>query len=589
MKVAIYYRVSTDSQADNATIEAQRQILPPYATAQSWEIVDTYEDEGFSGAYMEGREDFRRLLNDMAQRKFDILLVSEHSRVTRTENLAEMGQFIQSMVENDIKLASPHEGLLDLSAFHGRFMAMAKSMFAGEERAEIARRMKRGKARKMANGEYPQPSVPYGLKRFKDHTIKPPKNVVDFDETEYANMRLVYDLVVNEGYSLTKVCDHLNELGKKSRKGRKWQPSWLCQMLLNESSVTGTIYAHRYDSFPTGRFNAKGKMIYGRKEKPRDQWIAIKVPAIFTKAEYKQLRHAIDKNRRQQIVGRYGDERFLLRGRLKCGICGRNYETVATKVKGKRYDYYQCTGWTRKKYLQDGETPCTHSPKINARALDHQIIQSAFLDLVENPEGTIKKWQASTKGKVGEGNIKKLKRRIEYVNSELENENRKLAKLLDQELVGEYPRHILEDRARTINKAIKILTEQKVDREMELQQAEQLRNSLKVVRTYEEEWKRFDVTIAKKFKTMAMVDKQELLGYFMPAGSYIEILPLAEGHPIYARVPGSKIRAKQTWQYKFVGAIDMVAFLEALNEWDRTGTIPEPSVFVGESMTTSAI
>jgi DNA invertase Pin-like site-specific DNA recombinase len=56
----IYARVSTDGQ----TIGSQIEVLTEYAKGKKWDIYDTYQDDALSGAYLEIREDFLRLLTD---------------------------------------------------------------------------------------------------------------------------------------------------------------------------------------------------------------------------------------------------------------------------------------------------------------------------------------------------------------------------------------------------------------------------------------------------------------------------------------------------------------------------------------------
>ena len=83
---AIYCRVSSDSQREQKTIESQKFELPRYAESQDWEIVDTYIDDGVSGSFIEGRTEFQRCLEDMKEKKFDVLLGIDLDRLTRTDS-----------------------------------------------------------------------------------------------------------------------------------------------------------------------------------------------------------------------------------------------------------------------------------------------------------------------------------------------------------------------------------------------------------------------------------------------------------------------------------------------------------------------
>ena len=72
VRAAIYLRVSRDDQ----TTENQRLVLARVAEHRGWPIVQTYEDQGISGA--KGRDQrpaFDAMLKDAVRRRYDILMV----------------------------------------------------------------------------------------------------------------------------------------------------------------------------------------------------------------------------------------------------------------------------------------------------------------------------------------------------------------------------------------------------------------------------------------------------------------------------------------------------------------------------------
>ena len=72
VRAAIYLRVSRDDQ----TTENQRLVLARVAEHRGWLIVQTYEDQGISGA--KGRDQrpaFDAMLKDAVRRRYDILMV----------------------------------------------------------------------------------------------------------------------------------------------------------------------------------------------------------------------------------------------------------------------------------------------------------------------------------------------------------------------------------------------------------------------------------------------------------------------------------------------------------------------------------
>ena len=72
VRAAIYLRVSRDDQ----TTENRRLVLAKVAEHRGWLIVQTYEDQGISGA--KGRDQrpaFDTMLKDAVRRRFDVLMV----------------------------------------------------------------------------------------------------------------------------------------------------------------------------------------------------------------------------------------------------------------------------------------------------------------------------------------------------------------------------------------------------------------------------------------------------------------------------------------------------------------------------------
>ena len=80
-RAAIYLRVSRDDQ----TTENQRLVLAKVADHRGWLIVQTYEDQGISGA--KGRDQrpaFDTMLKDAVRRRFDVLMVWSIDRLGRS-------------------------------------------------------------------------------------------------------------------------------------------------------------------------------------------------------------------------------------------------------------------------------------------------------------------------------------------------------------------------------------------------------------------------------------------------------------------------------------------------------------------------
>ena len=116
-----------------------------------WELVDTYVDEGISGAKgRDKRQEFDRLCKDMVRRKFNRILVWDVSRLGRSlQHLVEFLNDVQSVGCN----LYIHQQGLDTSTASGRMMFQMVGVFAECERSMISERVKLGLNRVRANGK----------------------------------------------------------------------------------------------------------------------------------------------------------------------------------------------------------------------------------------------------------------------------------------------------------------------------------------------------------------------------------------------------------------------------------------------------
>ena len=70
-RAALYVRVSTDHQS----VDNQVRELKTIAERRGWDVVETYQDEGISGA--KGRDQrpaLDQMLKDACRRKFDVVM-----------------------------------------------------------------------------------------------------------------------------------------------------------------------------------------------------------------------------------------------------------------------------------------------------------------------------------------------------------------------------------------------------------------------------------------------------------------------------------------------------------------------------------
>ena len=145
-RVAIYARVSTDGQ----TVENQLQELRAVAKRHRWKIIETFTDNGVSGA--KGRDQrpaFDALCKGVSRREFDMVAAWSVDRLGRS--LQHLVTFLGELHGKNVDLYLHQQGL-DTSTPAGRAMFQMCGVFAEFERAMIQERIKAGLARARAKG-----------------------------------------------------------------------------------------------------------------------------------------------------------------------------------------------------------------------------------------------------------------------------------------------------------------------------------------------------------------------------------------------------------------------------------------------------
>ncbi|MBR4003870.1 MAG: recombinase family protein [Clostridia bacterium] len=100
LRAAVYCRLSReddDDKDESQSIQYQKEVLTEYVQKQGWILVDTYDDDGYSGTNFD-RPNFQRLLNDIELGRIDIVITKDLSRLGR--NYIQTGYYTEDYFPN---------------------------------------------------------------------------------------------------------------------------------------------------------------------------------------------------------------------------------------------------------------------------------------------------------------------------------------------------------------------------------------------------------------------------------------------------------------------------------------------------------
>ena len=347
MPVGVYLRVSSEEQRERQSIATQRDFATRYADLHGLSIHKTYADDGISGTVpLEQRPSGVQLLEDAQRRKFDQLLVYKLDRLGRDTRL--ILNAVAELEKHGVRVRSMTEEF-DTATATGRLMLTMLSGFAAHERELIRERSVAGTNRLAEAGAWLGGVVPYGYRINGETGIKrglaisndpiPGQTVSEADV-----IRTIYRMSAVEKKSCQKIADHLNRTGvpygsvdgapgtgtgkRKRRLALAWGATHIRNMIVTKTYMG----IHEF-----------GKRASNRERKI----IAREVPAIVSEQLWQTAQQVLRSN--QIMSNKNAREPFLLRGLIKCGLCGLTYSGIRINTR-KRVHYYRCNG----RYRADG-------------------------------------------------------------------------------------------------------------------------------------------------------------------------------------------------------------------------------------------
>lgn len=386
MKAAMYLRVSTEEQKDKQTIASQRSYGERYCAIHNMLVYSWYTDDGISGMIPFGqRPEGMRLLADARSGKIDTVFVYRLDRLGRDPRL--ILNIINELESLAVQVRSMTEAV-DTATPAGRFLLTILGGVAGLERETTIQRSIEGTNRLARSGAWLGGIVPYGYlaigKGIESQLVISEKVIPGFTLSEAEVIRTIYRMAADERQSCHTIADHLNALGLPSThipngdeptRGKRQQTT---SRRWNYGHIRNMIVSPTY----------KGIHQYGRRTAKQREIFEREVPAIVSIETWE---HAQQTLRDHQLSTKSSTpaRSYLLRGLIRCGLCGLTYIGSSTPpYKETERAYYTCNGkgQPRGKYGAEGKR-CP-SKNVNAITLENAVWED-IATFLRNPGDVI--------------------------------------------------------------------------------------------------------------------------------------------------------------------------------------------------------
>ena len=447
--VALYIRLSKEDENEgpSESVTNQKSLLNEFVQQHRLSVYDTYIDDGWSGTNFD-RPDFQRMLGDIEDRKVNMVITKDLSRLGRDYIMT--GHYMERYFpEKQVRYISLLDGIdtgvestaNDITPFR----AIMNDMYA----KDISRKIKSVKRDKQRKGQFIGGKPVYG---YKMHPTE--KNKIVIDKEAAPTVRRIFGMAL-EGMSCRQIATQLNAEGvptpaayaglpvpKSGPYTGLWSSERISEMLQNETYI--------------------GNMVQGRSVKlsyksrkclhqARENWVVVEnthEPLVDREAfEKVQVLVASRKHTRSRTYD------FLLKGLIFCHECGCPLAVLNRKnAAGEDVLYFVCRTYQRftkagvctchsikEKTVTDAVTAkvrevceaCLHSDdllsiaqraveqarKRNAPENERQAIQSKIDSLTANLD---KMYMDRLTGLLAEADFERIYQRIKVERSSLE-------------------------------------------------------------------------------------------------------------------------------------------------------------------------
>jgi len=350
MKVATYVRVSTVFEEQDSSLINQEEGLIDYIRKNGWVLYATYSERQSS---FKTRDEFKRLVKDAKNKKFNIILVKSLSRFGRS--VGELNTVIPELVQQGIRFIAISEGI-DTNNNSWQTDVMMYSLvynMSSKTTSDWIRLAERARAKR---GEFTGSSTPYGYQKIDkklvladDHTPDVVQRIFDLYLEGVLGMQAIANVLTNE-----KIPTPAQTQGRKNAN-KYWTYSSIEYILTNPAYV-GDLIAQKEQAVTLGSTRRKAN------ESEHQVIIRDNHPKIISREQFQAVQDLIYRRGRKKSCGMPN----LFTHVLHCADCGAGMHCVKRPY-GKTH--YMCGN-----YKLRGKDYCSR----------HSVYESQLVDLILN-------------------------------------------------------------------------------------------------------------------------------------------------------------------------------------------------------------
>ena len=238
LRVAAYCRVSTDSDEQETSYEAQVTPYTEYIQKNpDWVLAGIFADDGISGTNTKKRDEFNRMIDECMAGNIDMIITKSISRFAR--NTLDCLQYIRQLKDKNIPVYFEKESINTMDA-KGEVLITIMASLAQQESQSLSQNVKLG-----LQYRYQQGKVQINHNRFLGYTKDENGHLV-IDPEQAEIVKRIYREYL-EGSSMDKIAAGLEADGILTGAGKtKWHTSTINKILRNEKYIGDALLQKTY-------------------------------------------------------------------------------------------------------------------------------------------------------------------------------------------------------------------------------------------------------------------------------------------------------------------------------------------------------
>ncbi|MCL6521882.1 MAG: recombinase family protein [Firmicutes bacterium] len=322
MRAALYARVSSGDQVGGYSLPSQVELCRRRALELGATETVAFVERGVPGDTLE-RPELEALRRALRRHEFDLVVVLDPDRLARALSL-------QLLLTDEITRSGAR---LEFVGYEwrdtpdGRLFYALRGAIAEYEREKIRERTTRGKLAKVRAGGLINAPRTYGYRfdREGDRLLPDPLT---------APVVQILFAWAERGLPPAEMARRLMAMGVPAPGGgRRWWTRTVARILRNPA-YRGLLQAHRWSVTRHGRRRRT-------RQRPPEEWCPVAVPPLVEAARWERVQRLLPRTGREGRA-RPGAGGFLLRGLVRCALCGRPMSGQSRRRGGRLFRYYAC-------------------------------------------------------------------------------------------------------------------------------------------------------------------------------------------------------------------------------------------------------